>query len=169
MVPWNPQNSVDKYTLGTGGNAQVADLSGGTSLILPFATSSESVASLCIRRESGAASGSVMVYDTSSSASHVNALWMWLSRSGGDLQLNQLSVREDGCSLLTRGYAIPQNFLSFPLGECGQIWPQQMAYGLWPPSPQTQPRLIFRTAAGFGFFLDAFFSLSLAYFSLDLR
>lgn len=138
-------------------------------MILPLAISSGSVASFCIRRESGAASGSVMFYDTSSSASHVNALWMWPSRGGGDSQLNQLSVREDECSLLTRGYTTPQNFLSFPVGECEQTWPQQMACGLWPPSPQTQPRLFFRTAAGFGFLLDAFFSLSLACFSLDLR
>lgn len=35
--------------------------------------------------------------------------------------------------------------------ECVQTWHQQMGYDIWPLPPKTQPGLIVRTAAGFGF------------------
>lgn len=94
------------------------------SLTLSLATDSASVASVCIagsppvqslRNESEGLFQGLMVYETSSAASHINVPCRWgLPRVWGSLQMSQLSVREDGCSLsLTRDYATHTK-LSFP-------------------------------------------------------
>lgn len=66
-------------------------------------------------------------------------------------------VRGRGCSLLlTRGYATQpktKNSPPSPLvgGKCLQTWFTRGTCELQPPLPQTQPELIFRTSAEFGF------------------
>lgn len=43
------------------------------------------------------------------------------------------------------------------------------ASGLWTPPPWTQPEMTFRTAAGCGFLVNTFFSLSPVYFSPEVN
>lgn len=103
----------------------------------------------------------------------------WMSRVDmasprwGFFTTDPVCVREDGCYFpLPRGCATPSKTLPLtPLGCKGvcATWPQaNELVGCGLPSPWIQPELD-KTAAGFGFPVDTFSSLSLIYLSLDLR
>lgn len=99
--------------------------------------------------------------------SHVRVLPGLLNLTAG-----QICVRQDGCSLpMTRGHDTSTKLFTSPLAVGSLCKPglSRWAYGLWLPIPWTQPQLIFRAASGFGSLVNALFSLSLVYFSLDLR
>lgn len=94
-----------------------------------------------------------------------------LSRGGG-FTAEPGGVREEGCSLpLTRGYSTHPKLSSSPWLRGSECKPgfSRWVCELWPPPPWTQAEMIFRTAAGFGFLVYTFVSLSLVYFSLDPR
>lgn len=100
--------------------------------------------------------GSLMDYDTSSAASHVNVPWMWPVGWG-------FHSCEGGWGWGWALHHTPETS-STPLAweVCANLASESC--GLYPPKPSQG-----WFSAAFGFLMDAFFSFSLVYFSLDPR
>ena len=135
----------------------------GTSLTESPAADSGSVSALCLTSrallqglssESGQRFGALWWIDgTSSAAPHGNVPWMWPSRAG-HFTAGPVGVREDGCPVpVSRGSSTaPELSSSLPgCGQCVQTWPQQRSLWAVASPARAWPKLIFRTAAGFGF------------------